>query len=517
MIKILVKGVVGLYRFFAVFMATCFCFGGAFSSLPSFAAEGSTSLVVELETPAVAAGQALSLAVAERSFGVQVKGLLNNASIAIGEIIPLPYLGMAIVRTPEEGPKALEALSELPGVKNVALDRKNRLFGRSSAKPQFVPGDPLYEHQWYLPRINCPEAWDTTRGDSSMVVAVVDTGVYYNHPDLKDSMWTNPREIPNDGIDNDNNGIVDDYYGAAFYHNGEDVPVSTGNPDDVLEDGGHGTHVAGTIAAGINGIGVVGVAPGVKVMGVRCFSREIDDEGVPGSAAYDTDIIRGIDYLLGMKNRGVDIKAANFSLGGDPGDAPNPVARDAYAALGEAGIIPFIAAGNDANNNDVLPVYPANYDIPLGVTVGATSRDNGVASFSNYGAATVDIFAPGVDIGATVPYFLSNSGYTYMNGTSMATPVTLGMAMLIWGAKPSLRPEDVREVLLASGTFLESLRGRCVAGSMVDAAKAVDEAKEFVPTTPPSGGGGGGGCSLGCAPLGGLLLSLPLLGLLRRR
>jgi subtilisin family serine protease len=367
-----------------------------------------------------------------------------------------------------------------------------------------------------------------------MVAAVLDTGVDYGHADLAASMWTNPGEIPNNGIDDDGNGIVDDYYGIAAFNNGG---VLTGDPDDNLPDGGHGTHVAGSIAAPINGVGILGVAPNVKIMGVRVFTY---DPAQGGSSAWDTDIARGLNYAIAMKNRGFNIRALNLSLGTCPGASPSNTMLQAYRAVSDAGMLLFFAAGNDSNNNDANLVYPANYNVPLKVTVGATATDGisradwggtsscGYPSGSNYGATTVDIFAPGTSILSTVPTFVDPSGYASWDGTSMATPVTLGAALLTWSANPALSGAQIRSLLLDNGTPSAALAGLCVTGRVVNAAASVAAAvAQPTPTTAPTvtptrtptaiptvapgpSSGGGGGCSLGFGSLGGLLFLIPL-------
>ncbi len=489
------------------------------SAAAGFSGE-TTSILVALENPKAEVGS-FAPASEERSFALRAESLLSEAAIPLEEIIPLPYLGLAIVRTTVPSGEALEALLQTPGVEHANLPKKNRLFATSPPRT-YIPTEPRYSEQWYLRAIGCPAAWDTTRGDSSMVAVVLDTGVDYDHPDLAANMWTNSGEIPNNGIDDDHNGIVDDYYGMAAYNDG----TVTGNPDDNLPDGGHGTHVAGSIAAPINGVGILGVAPNVKIMGIRCFTY---DEWEDESGAYDTDIARGLNYILAMKSRGVNIRALNCSFGGNPGERPDNTMQQAYRAVSNAGILIFIAAGNESNNNDNQPVYPANYDIPLSVVVGATQTDGtSVASFSNYGAATVDIFAPGSSILSTVPTFVKASGYDSWNGTSMATPVTLGAGLLTWSANPSLSGTQVRSILLNNGTSSAALAGRCVTGKVVNAAASVAAAAGEQPTntptptpttvptatptiTPGPASGGGGGCSLGFGSFLGVLLLLPLI------
>ena len=486
--------------------------------------EESASILVTLDIPVAEPG-ALTFAAAENAFARQAGNILAAAPVTLEEMIPLPYLGLAILRTSGSPEATLEGLRNTEGVQSANLPGKSKLFTATSSRT-YIPTEPLYSDQWYLPAIGCPEAWDTTKGDSSMIAAVLDTGVDYGHPDLAASMWTNPGEIPNNNVDDDGNGIVDDYYGMAAYGNGSTV---TGNPDDILPDGGHGTHVAGSIAAPINGVGILGVAPNVKIMGLRSFTY---DSAEGASGAWDTDVAVCLNYILAMKNRGINIKAVNCSFGGDPGETPYESMRQAYQRVADAGILIFIAAGNENNDNDWNAVYPANYEITDSVVVGATGvNDTYRASFSNYGASTVDIFAPGSSILSTVPTFVNATGYDSWNGTSMATPVTLGAGMLTWSANPGLSASQVRTLLLQNGTDSAALAGLCVTGKVVNAASSVAAAAAQVTTTPTpttaptttatptknptstpgASSGGGGGCSMGFAFLGSLLFLFPLL------
>ncbi len=500
----------------------------ALAAIPAFCSD-STSLLVALETPRTEVGS-FAPASQERAFARQAESILSAASIPLEEVIPLPYLGLAIVRTSAPSGEALESLRQTPGVLQADLPGKNYLFAAPQPRA-YTPTEPRYDEQWYLPAIGCPTAWDTTLGDSTMVAAVLDTGVDYGHPDLAASMWINPGEIPNNGIDDDGNGIIDDYYGIAAFNNGG---VLTGDPNDNLPGGGHGTHVAGSIAAPINGVGILGVAPNVKIMGVRVFTYD-PAEGT--LSAFDTDIARGLNYILAMKNRGVNVRALNLSLGTCPGASPSNTMLQAYRAVSDGGMLIFFAAGNDSNNNDANLVYPANYNVPLKVTVGATDTDGtsradwggtsncGYPSGSNYGATTVDIFAPGTSILSTVPTFVDPSGYASWDGTSMATPVTLGAALLTWSVNPALSGAQVRTLLLNNGTPSAALAGLCVTGRVVNAAASVAAAAtQPTPTTAPTtaptriptvapgpSSGGGGGCSLGFASLAGVLFILPLL------
>jgi subtilisin family serine protease len=235
------------------------------------------------------------------------------------------------------------------------------------------------------------DAWSLARpvtGD--VVVAVLDTGVDYPHPDLASNMWTNPGEIPLNGLDDDGNGYVDDYYGYDFLNN-------SSNPFD---SGSHGTHVAGTIAAtGNNLLGVIGVASNARIMALRGSNDGLNIDSA--------SVIEALDYVTLMKSRGVNIVAVNESFGGG-GYSATEIA--AIEAAGAAGIVVCVAAGNDSANNDATPTYPASYRRTNMIVVAATDQNDALASFSNYGATTVDLAAPGKNIYSTLP--VSDASFT---------------------------------------------------------------------------------------------------------
>ncbi len=279
-----------------------------------------------------------------------------------------------------------------------------------SASPNYrrvmseIPNDTYFGDLWGLHQTNdsdidAPEAWDTETGSSNVVVAVFDTGVDYTHEDLSANMWINSAEVNGIiGADDDGNGYVDDVYGydVAGNHDGDDDP----DPMDIM---GHGTHVSGTIGArGNNGKGITGVNWNVKIMALKVFR--------PDMGAYTSDILDAIDYVLEMKNNhSVNIVAVNASYGGGGGNQGDSM-DIAIQSLGDAGIIFAAAAGNGGSdhvgdNNDATPHYPSSYSATNIIAVAATDPNDDLASFSNYGASSVDIAAPGTNILSTLPSF----------------------------------------------------------------------------------------------------------------
>ncbi|MFM7137894.1 MAG: S8 family peptidase, partial [Planctomycetota bacterium] len=281
--------------------------------------------------------------------------------------------------------------------------------------PAAIPNDPSFGSLWGLHNIgqsggladadiDAPEAWETTTGSRSVVIAVIDTGVDYGHRDLAANAWRNSGEIAGDGVDNDGNGFVDDLFGWDF-----------ANRDaDPMDDNGHGTHVAGTIGAvGGNGTGVAGVNWQVSIMALKFLT---------GSGSGSTSgAIGAINYATRMRRDfGVNVVATNNSWGGG---GFSTSLRDAIAAGGRAGILFIAAAGNDGTDNDVEPHYPSNYTDDAVISVAATDRSNRLASFSNFGVTSVDVSAPGVSITSTLP----GNRYGSYSGTSMATPHVAGV------------------------------------------------------------------------------------------
>jgi subtilisin family serine protease len=301
--------------------------------------------------------------------------------------------------------------------------------------------------------VDAPEAWDVTRGDGSVVVGVIDSGVDDTHPDLVRQIWTNPGEVAGDGVDNDGNRYVDDVRGWDFAN----------RDNDPMDDNGHGTHVAGTIAASANdGVGVAGIAD-AKIMPLKFL-------GADGSG-YTSDAVAAINYATRMRrDLGVNVRVTNNSWGG--GGFSQALA-DAVAANAAAGELFVVAAGNGGadgvgDDNDATPDYPANAAAANVVSVAATDRTDRLAAFSNYGASTVALAAPGIDILSSVP-----GGWAFYSGTSMAAPHVAGAAALAWSLSPAASVRLVRAALLDGADRLASLAGKVATGGRLNLARTL--------------------------------------------
>ena len=352
------------------------------------------------------------------------------------------------------------------------------------AEPSFVvathavPNDEHFDQQWGLHNIgqdindyptqgadidvDGPEAWDHGTGNSTVVIADIDEGVDITHPDLAANAWTNPGEVAGNGADDDGNGFVDDVNGWDFLN--DDPSVFDGASDTTDSTDFHGTHTSGTIGAvGNNGIGVAGVCWNVRIMSLKFLQFQGTTE----------DAIAAVDYAVMMKQRGVNIRAINASWGG------SNYSSGLYAAIqvaGAADILFCASAGNGGadgvgDDNDASPSYPASYDLPNIISVASWTRYDQLSSFSNYGATTVDIAAPGSLIASTGP----NGHYYFSSGTSMAAPHVTGSVGLLASISPSLTGTQIKEILLDTSTPLPVNRPT-VTGGRLNLQAAVDSA-----------------------------------------
>lgn len=309
-----------------------------------------------------------------------------------------------------------------------------------------IPNDPNFGNLWGMNNsgtpnadIGMPEVWDFYTDGSGKVVAVIDTGIDRTHPDLAANIWQNPGEIPDNGIDDDNNGFIDDDYGWDFYNNDND-------PDD---DNNHGTHVSGTIGAiGNNGIGVAGVSWNAKLMAVKFLNSF--------GSGFTSDAIAGIDYAVA---NGAEILNNSWGGGGFSQALKNSIDN-----ADSNGVIFVAAAGNSGVNIDSFSFYPASYTSENLISVASTTSSDSLSSFSNYGLTGVDLGAPGSSIQSTIP----GNSYAYFSGTSMATPHVVGALALVWGNFPQFNHRQMIDFLFQGVAAKSYLSGKTVTGGMLN-------------------------------------------------
>lgn len=326
-----------------------------------------------------------------------------------------------------------------------------------------VPNDPYFSgSMWGLQRLSMQTVWDKSTGSSMNVVAVIDTGVDYQHPDLQGNLWINPKEIAGNGIDDDQNGYVDDIYGANFID-------GSGNP---MDDNGHGTHVSGTIGARTNnGSGVSGINWNVKIMALKFL-------GSNGSGSL-WGAVNALTYARAMKEKGVNVVLSNNSWGGG---GYYVSLYDEIKRWKDAGMLFVAAAGNSTINSDVSPQYPASYELDNVLSVAALDSNGSLASYSNYGATTVDIAAPGSSIASTYP----GNKYTYLSGTSMACPHVSGAAALLKAYSASLTATQIKDAILNSAIPNAAVAGKVLTNGElnINGAMALVPNNPLIPGTP---------------------------------
>jgi subtilisin family serine protease len=429
---------------------------------------------------------------------LQILSSLGGATIKRNfTIVP----GLCLVKLPT-GKKVEDALKTFNNRDGIFYAEPNYKIYLASTEPD----DPKFDELWGMHNtgqtggtenadINAPEAWDIAT-DSDVIVAVLDTGIYYEHPDLAANMWINPGEDypplgvvgPEDfnEVDDDGNGYEDDIRGWDF-------PFENNDPDDLYDCKGHGTHVAGIIGAvGNNNEGVVGVCWDVKIMNLKIFPV------YPDTDAFISDAGAAIEY-------GVDNGAKVLNNSWVLGTTYSGALKDKIDYAGASGVLFVAAAGNDWQfeeefyDIDETPVYPGSYDSSNIITVMATDHDDNRSDFSLYGASSVDLGAPGGDKegGAPGSDILSCKNkkygcpqqemYVYSYGTSMATPHVSGACALVWSVNPSLSHLEVKGIILSTVDVKEQLEddpdpeiGRtCVTGGRLNVHRAVDAASHY--------------------------------------
>jgi subtilisin family serine protease len=364
-----------------------------------------------------------------------------------------------------------ESVDALPQLLTLLNEHKDII---SYAEPDYIrrsqqtiPNDPYSDLLWGLHNntgtpnadIAARQAWDLSTGGTQVVVAVIDTGIDYTHPDLAANIWSNTAESVN-GVDDDGNGYIDDVRGWNF---------SAGN-NNPMDGHSHGTHCAGTVGAiGNNGTGVVGVNWHCRIMALKF----LDNTG----SGTDSDAVDALHYVAELRRRGVNIRLTSNSWGDG---AFSTTLRDAIHENGDLGILFMAAAGNDSLNNDLTPFYPSSYTEANVIAVAATTESDGLASFSCYGATSVDLGAPGNSILSTMP----GSSYNYKSGTSMATPHVAGVATLLWNSWPEASAGDIKDAILRGTDPLPALAGKTVTGGRLDAFKSFHALFRILHTPP---------------------------------
>ncbi len=331
--------------------------------------------------------------------------------------------------------KADEAISEL--IESGVAEHAERNYVVHAIA---TPNDPSLDALWGMKKIDAISAWDIGVGNTSVVVAVSDTGIDRTHPALSGNLWTNENEIPGNGIDDDQNGFIDDIHGWDWAN----------NDSDPMDDAGHGTHVAGTIGAvGNDGVGVVGVNWKARIMALKFL-------GANGSGS----LYGGAQSILYAAANGAQVVNASWGCLG----CYSSVIADAITVLGERGGLFVAAAGNDSNNNDVRPNYPSSHANENIIAVAASDSNDLKAGFSNWGVTSVDIAAPGVGILSTLP----GNTYAAWSGTSMAAPHVAGAAALYIATFGALDPVVLKEKLLNSADPVGAFNGVVVSGARLN-------------------------------------------------
>lgn len=334
--------------------------------------------------------------------------------------------------------------------------KKEKYFPKGlSMLPVDAPSDPLFQSLWGLSNVGQSEptkgvpgadidalkAWEIHKGDRKIKIAVIDTGIDYNHPDLKDNIWNNEAELKGTaGIDDDNNGYVDDIYGYDFAN----------NDSDPMDGHGHGTHCSGTIGAvHNNGIGVAGVMDEVSLVAIKFLSDT-------GSGTTEAAIL-AIDYATKLN---VDIMSNSWGGGGF-----SQLLKESIERAKNKGIIFVAAAGNSAQNNDDRPNYPSSYEVSNIVGVAAHTIDDQLANFSSYGPRTVHLAAPGKNIVSTV----RNGSYATYSGTSMSTPHVSGGLGLLLAKEGRFSHEELKERLIKTSFSTRSMKRKSISQGRLNA------------------------------------------------
>jgi len=374
----------------------------------------------------------------------------------------IPDLNMIVVKRPifETRESAIQTLSQNPNIEYV---EPNYIYRASK-----TPDDPMLGQLWGLSNtgaedssgqagvagvdIGAEQAWDIETGNDKTLVAVIDSGIDYNNPEIQNNIWTNKAEAKGKpGIDDDKNGIIDDIHGADF----SNPSHPTGDP---LDGFGHGTHCAGTIGAvGNDGKGLVGVAWKTKIMAAKFLDKD-------GHGTLDGALM-AINYATKM-----NAKIMNNSWGAG---AYSKSLLEVITRAHKANALFVAAAGNESKDNDsndptVIPAYPASYNLPNILSVAAVDNTGKLASFSNYGRTKVHVAAPGVNIVS-----ITNQSYESLSGTSMATPHVTGVAVLLAAHFPNMKNTQIRNRIISTAKAAPALNKKILSGGIANAYTAL--------------------------------------------
>lgn len=363
--------------------------------------------------------------------------------------------------------KKLENSSNISFVERDYYGSKDRLaklapiIKLSKEKSRDPFNDPKIRNQWHLYAskkngVSVLDAYQNRRTQprETTIVAVVDTGVDSNHEDLKDQIWVNEGEIPNNKIDDDGNGIVDDIHGINTIDRDEN-----GNPTgDMSDTHGHGTHVAGIIGATQNNArGIAGVASNVKIMGIRAVPNYGDET--------DSNVIDA--FLYAARN---GAKVINCSFGKQHNEGGLAVSETIKYIGDKYGVLVVAASGNDSKNIDTKLVYPASFPNENLLVVASTTHSGNTSYFTNFGIENVDVAAPGSNIYSTY----KGGFYRSMSGTSMASPVVAGMAAELWSHFPESNPLEIKKLIMDYSVKKSRLKKLVKSGGRVDLLKSLN-------------------------------------------
>lgn len=368
--------------------------------------------------------------------------LAGSTSLVLGGCLLFQGIKNNDNKNPDKEPKVfLKSQLETENSKNrnLELSEATKVQTEVPNEPKIIMNDPALSLAWGHEKTDAQKAWELSMGGKNIKVCVIDTGVDINHEDLKDNIWVNPGESgldtfgkskSNNGIDDDENGFIDDVHGWNFVNNN----------NDLTDNHGHGTHISGIIGAVAgNGKGVAGIAPQVTLVNIKYFDPKVSSSDVLAST------IKAIDYSVT-----VGCEFINYSGGG------TEYSQEEKSAIDRArtrGVLFIGAAGNNKANSDVHKYYPADYGLENIISVTAIDPKTEVLSSSNFGIETVDLAAPGQSILSTMP----NNTYGEMTGTSQATAFVTGAAVLIKGLRPQFNYSDMKKYILSTGDQRDSL------------------------------------------------------------